>query len=311
MIQFPFPVVPELMAVANTYRNTRLIADMVSLRKTVGLKTFRYPVFSSLERFTAPDDFVGRKSVPNEVDFSSSETEASTVDHALDDPVPQDDVLNAPPGVDPLGEATEGLTDLILLNREIRLATQVMSAASYASGHSVTLSTAADKWSTPTTSHPIADITTGLDTGLVRQNVMVIGRKGWNALAQHADIVKAINRTGGDSGIATRQEVAALFELDEVLVGDGWYNTAKKGQPGSRVRIWGPDCALIVRNPQANLRGGAPTFCLTAQFGQRIAGAEQDSKIGMRGGQRVRVGESVAELVICDELGYLIKAVAE
>ena len=38
-----------------------------------------------------------------------------------------------------------------------------------------------------------------------------------------------------------------------------------------------------------------------------IAGAMADSKIGLRGGQRVRVGETVREKIIAPELGYFIQ----
>ena len=56
----------------------------------------------------------------------------------------------------------------------------------------------------------------------------------------------------------------------------------------------------------ADANGGI-TFGFTAQWGTRIAGAVPDNRIGLRGGQRVRVGESVKELIIAPDLGYFIQ----
>jgi hypothetical protein len=124
----------------------------------------------------------------------------------------------------------------------------------------------------------------------------------------HPTIVKAFNGTSGDAGIVSRNFIAQLFELDEVLVGEGWINTAKKGQAPTLVRVWGKHCALVYRNRNADTQRGT-TFGVTAQWGARIAGSEYDGKIGMRGGQRVRVGESVKELLIANDLGYFIEDV--
>lgn len=300
----PFPIQPELTAIAIAYRNTKLIADSVLPRKPVGVQTFKYLVYDKADRFTIPDTRVGRKGQPNEVEFGSTEVEASTEDYGLDDPVPQADIDNAPPNHDPLGDAVEGITDLVLLDREKRVSDLVFALATYPAANRVTLS-GTDQWSDPA-STPIADIEDGLNTPIFRPNRMVISRTAFSQLARHADIMKAVNRTAGDTGVARRGDIAALFELDEILVGDAWYNTQKKGQTATYARLWGKHCALLHINPTANTRKGV-TFGITPQWGGRIAGSEPDSKIGLRGGQRVRAGESVKELITASDVGYYIE----
>ena len=103
-----------------------------------------------------------------------------------------------------------------------------------------------------------------------------------------------------------REFVAKLFELDEVLVGEGWVNTAKKGQTVTLSRVWGGNIALLHINPLANTQR-VGTFGITAEFGKRIAGAQPDKDIGLRGGQKVRVGESVKELITANDFGYYIQ----
>jgi hypothetical protein len=47
-----------------------------------------------------------------------------------------------------------------------------------------------------------------------------------------------------------------------------------------------------------------PTFGFTAEFGTRIAGTMDEPKMGLRGSVRVRVGESVKEVIAASASGY-------
>jgi hypothetical protein len=98
-----------------------------------------------------------------------------------------------------------------------------------------------------------------------------------------------------------------VLELDAVYVGESYVNSAKKGQTATLARVWGKFFALLYRDSLADASRGT-TFGFTAQFGGRIAGSFEDKDIGMRGGLRVRVGESVKEVVSANDLGYLFSA---
>lgn len=304
----PFPIQPDLTAIAIAYRNTRLIADAVLPRVPVGKQDFKYLKHAMAEGFTLPDTRVGRRGRPNEVEFSATETPASCLDYGLDDPVPQADIDNAPVNYDPLGRAVEGLTDLIALDREVRAAALVFNAANYGSANKVTLS-GTSQFSDFTNSDPIATLMNALDACIMRPNVMVIGRPAFSVLARHPKVIKAVLGNSGDSGVANRKAIADLFELEEVVVGEAFLNTAKKGQAASISRVWGKHISLLYQDKNADTRGGT-TFGFTAQFGTRVAGAQADSNIGLRGGQRVRVGESVSELITANDLGYFLQNVA-
>lgn len=301
----PFPITPALMAIAIGYRNTTLIADAVLPRTPVGKQEFKYLQHTLGQAFTVPDTRVGRRGKPNEVEFNATEVTSSTEDWGLDDPIPQVDIDNAPEGYDPLGRAVEGIMDLVELDREVRSAGLVFNANTYGASNKVTLS-GTSQFSDFTNSDPIGVITTGLDAMIMRGNVMVIGRPAFTKLAMHPKIVKAVLGNAGDSGIATRKQIADLFELEDVLVGEAFVNNARKGQAVTLSRTWGKHLSLIYRNKTATTRSGA-TFGVTAQFGSRIAGSVPDSSIGLRGGQRVRAGESVKEVICAADLGYFIQ----
>lgn len=63
---------------------------------------------------------------------------------------------------------------------------------------------------------------------------------------------------------------------------------------------------MFVSEDQAN--ADQPTYGFTAQFGQSVAGTIPDQRKGLRGGQIVRVGESVKEVIAANDAGYLFAA---
>ncbi|MBI5058959.1 phage capsid protein [candidate division KSB1 bacterium] len=301
---FPFPIQPQLTAIAIAYKNGAYIADSVLPRTPVGLKAYRYRKYSLGDSFSIPDTSVGRTSRPNQVEFGFTEETGYCMDHALDDPVPQDDIDNAPANYNPLGVSTEFTSNLIELDREARVARLVQDAANYPATNKAALS--GTSVFTDPASDPIATIMSAMDSMIVRPNAMVVGRQAWSALIRNAAINKAVNRNVGDKGVARKRDLADLFELSYIFVGESWLNCAKKGQSPTIARVWGPHIVLIYRDVLSGPARGT-TFGFTAQFGTRMAGAEAEKNIGMRGGQMVRVGESVDEKICAAEMGYLIQ----
>ena len=306
MSKAPFVVTPALCAVAVAYKNGAMIADGVLPRVPVAAESFKYNKFPVGEFFSPPDTLVGRKGQPNQVEFSATEVTDSTQDHGLDDAIPNKDSMNAAamPGMpDPKMRAAQGLTELIVLKREVRAAALVFNAASYGVGNKEALA-GATQWSDFVNSNPQSAILAAQDAMIMKGNIAVMGRAVWTVLRQHPKLCKAIFGNNTDAGVIGRKQFADHFELDEVYVGEGWVNTARKGQAPAMVRVWGKSCAILHRNMNADTEFGV-TFGFTAQFGNRVAGTIVDPDIGIYGGERVRVGESVKELVTAPDLGYL------
>lgn len=299
-----FPVDPVLTAIAVAYRNESLIADEVLPRVPVSKQNFSYRKFAPEDGFTVPNTTVGRTSRVNQIEFGFTEEDSSAIDYALEEPVPNVDLENAPAGYDPLSRATTTTMDLILLAREVRAANLVFNAGSYDTANKQTL-TGAAQFSDPA-SDPIKTILTALDKCVMRPNAMVLGQRVWTALRQHPKIVKATHGNAGDAGVAAREAVRELFEVRKFLVGSGWTNTAAKGQKLTVTRVWGNHIALIYQDELPDIRGRV-SFGVTAQFGDREVKRIPDEDIGMRGGVKVRVGESVRELITANDLGYLIQ----
>lgn len=305
----PFPVNAQYTAVALRFRNPgySLIADMVLPRTKVLTKEFKYRKRSTGEAYTIPDTAVGRRGRPSEVEFTDAETPAMAKDYGLDDSVPQDDIDQAAAAgaPDPVARAVEGVTDLIMLDRERRVANLVFANATYPAGNKATLS-GTSQWSDFTNSNPISAILAAMDAMIVRPTVGVFGRATFTQLQQHPKVVAAVLGSANSVGLVTRERLAAALELREVIVGESWVNTAKKGQTVALGRCWGKHAALLHINPIADANNGL-TFGFTGEFGSRIAGAMPDPHIGIRGGQRVRVAESVGEVISASELGYFFE----
>lgn len=304
----PFPVDARLTGIALAYQNKALIADAVLPRVPVGGQTFKYLRYNKDERFTIPNTLMGRKGRPNEVEFGATEESGQVFDYGLDDVVPNDDIAAAPAGYDPLGNAVQGLTDLILLDREVRVANLVFNANSYAASNKVQL-TSGEYWDDPDAT-PVEFIMDSLASGLVRPNTAVFGRKVFDRLRAHPKVVAAVFPGGGNAGtggLVNRQQLADLLELSAIHVGEAFVNTAKPGQTATLARCWGDHAAFLHINPLANTRNPQMTFGFTAQWQGRVSGQMAEPQTGLRGSVRVRVGESVNELIVASDAGYFVQ----
>lgn len=315
MAAHPFVIVPALTAIAVAYPQGTLIADLVLPRVPVSTESFRYLKYAKGDSFAAPDTRVGRKSAPNQLDWGSSELTDTVQDQALDAPVPNSDIvawqraqaagLGLVGQVAPADRAAMLVTQALLNRREWRAASLVSNLANYDVANRQTLA-GPGQWSDYANSDPLVTITDALDTMVLRPRHAWMGRRVFSKLARHPKVSAAIYKNGTTQGAVSRQALADELELEEIYVGDGWINTANPGQPAQLVRAWGNDCGFFYRDMNASPEGGI-TFGMTAQYGDRLGGTIEDPDVGMRGGQRIRVGESVKELLTANDLGFLFK----
>lgn len=315
MATAPFVIVPSLVAIAVGYKQGRLIADQVLPRVPVNTQVFRYLKYNVGDQFQMPDTLVGRKSAPNQIDWSSSEVTAAVVDQGLDTPVPYADMLAweqaqaAGAGyvsqASPEARATMLVTQAVQNRREFRAASLVFNAANYATANKVTLS-GIGQWSDYANSDPLTAIQGYLDSMVMRPNIATLGRLTATKLRSHPKICKAVFGNNTDAGTVPLKALADQLELDDIFVGDAWVNTAAPGQAVSLARAWGKHASFMYRDMNADTQGGI-SFGMTAQWGPPVAGTILDSDVGLRGGQRIRSGESVMELLTANDLGFFVQ----
>lgn len=310
----PFTVQPRLVAISGMYRNARLIADEVLPRVDIGgTQTYKYLRHTKEDGFTLPDTRVGRTSRPNQLQTSAIEVPGATNDFAIDIGVPNADKQNAQGQADavarsvtdPQAKATRVGTDIILLDREVRVAAKVHALATYPSANRTTLS-GTSQWSDYTNSNPVDAILAAMDIPMATPNVGVMGRAAFTKLRQHPKVVAGVLGNAGTSGVVSAQALADLLGLQKLLIGEGWLNTARPGQAVTMSRVWGKHMALLYLDPN----GGPmdmPSFGWTAEWGTRQSGSVEDGHMGARGGEWIRTYESVDEQIAANDMGYLFR----
>lgn len=297
---------PERTAIAMAYRNGAYIAPLVLPNINVSLKQYKFTIYPADEPFNIPDTQVGRYGNVPQLQLKGSDGNGACVDNGLDIPVVQEDIDQAAAAKlpNPLDRAILKSTDYVDLSHEQRAANIVFALGSYPAANRVTL--AGDDQFSSATSDPVKRIMTALDVPLLRPNTIVFSQSSWTGTRMNPKVVAATNKNSGDSGAAARQAVAELFEVQNIVVGQSRYNTAKPGQAAAIAPLWGKHIALLYIDPNADATGGV-TFGWTANYGNTVAYNRFDATIGARGAQVARCVKSQDERIVASACGYFIQ----
>lgn len=249
--------------------------------------------------------------------------------------IPDQVRANADSPIDLDREAAEYVTHKALIKREVTWVSQyftpgapggtwtfdvdgVASGATAAASFDPTNASNNDKlqWN-DAASTPIEDVRQGKrfvgeSTGF-RPNVMVLGRAVFDTLLDHPDIVGRLDRgqTAGPA-MATREALAALFELDEILVMDGIQNTAIEGQTASHSYIGGKHALLCYRAPRPGLLtpSAGYTFSWTGLLGATPVGTRiKRFRQEAIESDRVEIQMAYAQKRVSEDLGYFFGSI--
>lgn len=316
----PFPVDPVLTAIAIAYRNpdAHLIHERALPEVEVLGEQFKWNEFPLGQAFTVPDLEVGRRGRVGRTEFKAEERDSSVKDYGRDTEIPQSDIDSAAraraerrSSYDPRASSVSWLTDLVKLGREVRVAAVVQDPANYSTGRKIEISNANDKFSKYDTSDPYGVISEGFDKTLVyRPNHIIMGQPVWSKVKRHPKLINAVKGGLTSEGAITKAQFAELFEIppENFLVGEAQVNLAARGQDVNLARVWGNAIALLHLNrAKQSSTDGVMTWGFTAKYGTPVSGSIPDPDIGLQGGERVRVGERLRELVCAKDLGYLIE----
>ncbi|MFA6044766.1 MAG: major capsid protein [Phycisphaerales bacterium] len=133
---------------------------------------------------------------------------------------------NADPGIDMNRDATEFVTQRLLLQREIQWASEFFVDAIWGTSY-----TPGNLWSSYTTSDPVGDVETGKTTILkntgMEANTFALGYEVWTKLRHHPDVVDHFKYTSAQS--ITQDMVAALLECGRIVIAKAIKNTGAEG----------------------------------------------------------------------------------
>lgn len=302
MAEKPAGYAQEQTAIALAYKNNKMIADEILPRVTVDTKHYKWLKYDLAAGFTLPNTNWSPRSAVTEVDIAATDRERSCLDYGVGDHIPTDDISQSTDKKGILNRKTEFLTQIMVLDREVRVAGLVQNPANYAAENVFAPVLA---WTDPD-ADPVGEVRAALSAMMLRGNVAVFGRELWELFAAHPKVVKSCNRNDGGEGFARARDVAELLELDKLLVGDAILNIKRPGQNPEFKKAWGKKLSLLRLDPLGGPEG-FPSYGWTAEFQKRTVTVIAKPERGIRGSQLVTVGETVDEVISCPHLGALIE----
>jgi hypothetical protein len=146
---------------------------------------------------------------------------------------------NSDAPLNPLREASEFVTQRLLLRREVQFVTDYITSGVWGKDYTGVAGTPSTnefkQWSDYTNSDPIENVEDGkaqvLSTTGFEANTLVLGYDTFRKLRHHPDIVDRIKYTS--SSVVTSDMLARMFEVDRVLVAKSIRATNNEGAAGA------------------------------------------------------------------------------
>ena len=167
-------------------------------------------------------------------------------------------------------------------------------------------------------SSPIEDIRAAEDgvhvlTGM-RPNKFVLGRQVWTKLQDHPDFIDRVKHSGGTGNNVpaqvTKQAIAAILELDEILVADGIQVTSDENPAFetslATAFIAGKNALLVYANPTPSLMqpSGGYTFSWSGYLGAGAMGNRiKRFRMEPLESDRVEGQMAYAQKIVCTDCG--------
>lgn len=296
---------PLLTGVSIGYENSAYIADQLLPTLPVSKQSDKHFIFDK-GRFRVEDNKRGAGSSSKEVTLNlTTGLPYFCEDHALKEFVTDDEVDNAVAGMDPMVDATENVSELHLVAKEVEAATMLTDTAVLT--QNTTLS-GTSQWSDYANSDPIGVIKTAKQTIHaaihVDPNVLVLGKQVFDKLSDHPAFLERVKYS--QLGVMTPDLMARIFGVDRVIIAAAGKNTAVEGQTDSMSYIWGRNAILAYINPRLGKK--TITLGLTYQWKTRKVERLRGSNEEDRKGTYVRVGDHYYDQnLVSVSAGYLIK----
>jgi len=144
-------------------------------------------------------------------------------------------------------ETVNGVKIKMLLAREVRIKNLVFNTTTW-TGSSLYTDNSASPWDTETTDI-ISQVNAAkekvrLNTG-VPADSLIIGEAAMQNLLKNDDIIARFPGAALITEAMIRNAMAAIFGLEQLLVGKCAYNSADEGQTATMSDIWGDDYAMV------------------------------------------------------------------
>lgn len=225
------------------YRPEGFIADQIFPIVPVGKQSDLIPGVKMDDRFRTEQDIRAPGTEPRMLNFSVTSQQYFAINYALGTFLTAEEIANADMAWNTRQIRGELVWDILMLNYEVRVANQVNSGSNCGSYW-----TTASGWNDWDNSEPLTDAIGDLDVAEqlrgYRPNRVVFGKTAWHNFKNSDQVISRLfphggGMAGGNRGaIVSKQLAAELLEVDQVLVGGAYYNSAAESATMTLSRIW-------------------------------------------------------------------------
>lgn len=239
--------------------------------------------------------------------------------HAFHKDVTPEERANYDEPLDADKDATDFVTQKMLIRREMQWATSFFKAGIWGTEIAGVAENAAEgqtiQWNLAT-SDPIGDIT-GAGVAMAsatgyKPNTLVLSPYAFNALKNHEDILDRIKYT--QKGIVTEDLLATLFGVEHVYVAWSVVNSAAKGADAAVDFIMGKHALLCYSNPRPALRKPSAGYIFAwtglegaGAYGNRIVRLPMDL-LGL-GTERIEGELAFDAKQVCKDMGVFFNGI--
>lgn len=248
----------NLTNVAMNYRPTGMIADMIAPIVTVQKETDLYPVFSQKEAFSIETTRRSRGTPANRITRSVSSEGYRAENYALAYDLPIEDRANmdAAYAFELEAGASRYLVDKLWLDWDRRVLSTVGSASNVSTGF-----VPSSSWSAG--GDPVSQLYQAIEqvqaTTAYRPNRLLFGWRAYNWFRRNSNVRNFVLGSNNGGGVVNRAAVAGIFEVEDVLVSQAFYNSANEAKAISLASTFPQDAVLAYYSPSGPSRE-VPSF---------------------------------------------------
>lgn len=282
----------------------RLMPTVMTSGKLSGI----YYTYDKRDRLSYPDDTAGHKSTLAELNQGRSTGNYSLTPRGLTEWLDMLTLQNEDAPLNELLDIQENVLHGMMFRRELRIAAVIQTSGNY-SGNTTAIG-AGDRWDViGSNPGPVVDIA---KAAMWRGNgptkdIMKLSLSVYNTLKRHPAVLDRWSIGNDGVKFASRQMLAAYFDVDEVIVGAPRKDTANEGVSASYSRIWDDTVAIVRVAQRPSIR--------SASFGYVFQDAPTTSDLFFeankftKGGYMQRNSHCDQEKVIAGDTSYLLTTV--
>jgi len=221
------------------YRNSAYIAEQIFPLVTVGKQSDKYYIFTKKYQFLNTADYRAPGTASKRHGFTLS-TDTFFCEEIADSTQLDDETRDNADSVLNIESAkTNFVTDKILLKLESLVAALCTTTSNWGTNYS----TPTNLWSDYENSDFLKDFQTGMDaiednTGK-EVNKIVLANNVWKKLKHHPQLLERM--PSNSMKTATLDTLKAVLEVDNILIGKAFYNSANEGQTATYSKLWDKD----------------------------------------------------------------------